>query len=476
MPDALRQQLKLTAAIERAQSPLGPTHRSSMTKRKKTVEEIESRFTPIDAAVPVSDHSEVENLNFFQVHLKELHEAMDVAHTSALVRMIMSEPKNEVTVNFPAQMDDGTWRLFKGYRIQHNNLMGPYKGGIRYSEHVTREEVKALASLMTYKCALMKIPFGGAKGGVRLNPRNHSTKELERITRRFIHDLGSNIGPEYDIPAPDMGTNAQTMVWMMDTYMNSQGSRKNAVRGVVTGKTLNSGGSVGREKATGQGVMFAIDEWAEENHFNLDGCRFTVQGFGNVGSNAAKLMVQAGAILVGVNDHTGSIHHGNGIDAEELAAHVKATGGVGGYGKAEECSRIEFFGLKADIFIPAALEFQVRAQEAEALQCRVVAEGANGPTTPSGDRVLHARGIDVLPDILANAGGVVVSYHEWVQNRRSETWGLKEVDGRLKDRMKNAYARVRGKAEELNVPNRTAALACALERLEVVYAERGIFP
>ncbi len=447
-----------------------------MARRKKSDEVIEARFTPIDPPVPVSEHREVENLNFFEVHLRQLHEAMDAGDTSALVRLILSEPKNEVTVNFPALMDDGTWRLFTGYRIQHNNLLGPYKGGIRYSEHVTREEVKALGALMTYKCALMQIPFGGAKGGVRINPRSHSKAELERITRRFVHDLGSNIGPEYDIPAPDMGTNAQTMVWMMDTYMNAQGSRKNAVRGVVTGKSLNSGGSVGREKATGQGVMFAIDEWAEENHFNLDGCRFIVQGFGNVGSHAAKLMVKAGAILVGVSDHTGSIKNASGIDANALAGHVKTSGGISGYEKAEECDRMEFFGLKADICIPAALEFQITSQEAELLKCRVVAEGANGPTTPSGDRILNARGIDVLPDILANAGGVVVSYHEWVQNRRSETWGLKEVDGRLKERMRSAYARVRAKAEALNVPNRTAALACALDRLEIVYAERGIFP
>ena len=447
-----------------------------MAKRRKIEDSIEERFTPIDPPVPVSSDAATSELNFFQVHLSQLNHAMDAANTSELVRLVLSEPKNEVTVNFPARMDDGTWRLFTGYRIQHNNLLGPYKGGIRYSEHVTREEVKALSALMTYKCALMQVPFGGAKGGVRVSPREHSTTEMERITRRFVHDLGSNIGPEYDIPAPDMGTNAQTMVWMMDTYMNAQGSRKNAVRGVVTGKSLNAGGSVGRDKATGQGVMFAIDEWAEETHFNLDGSKFIVQGFGNVGSHAAKLMVKAGAILVGVNDHTGSIANEAGIDANALANHVAATGGVAGYEKASECTRLEFFSLKSDICIPAALEFQITAQEAEVLTCRVVAEGANGPTTPAGDAVLERRGIQVLPDILANAGGVVVSYHEWVQNRRSETWGLKEVDQRLQARMRSAYARVRAKAEELSVPNRIAALACALERLEVSYGERGIFP
>lgn len=435
---------------------------------------ITARLTPIDPPVPVSEHH--DELDFFEVHLQHLHAAMDAVGTSELVRLVLSEPKTEVTVNFPARMDDGQWRLFTGHRVQHNNVRGPFKGGIRYSPHVTREEVKALASLMTYKCALVDVPFGGAKGGVRMTPGEFSTHEIERITRRFVHDLGTNIGPDYDIPAPDMGTNAQTMVWMMDTYMNSQGSRKNAVRGVVTGKSLNSGGSVGRAKATGQGVVFALDEWAEETHFNLDGARFTVQGFGNVGSHAAMILEKAGGILVGVNDHTGSVHNAHGIDATDLAGWVALNGGVAGYARAEECTRDEFFGLHAEIFIPAALEFQLGAHEAELLRCRVVAEGANGPTTPDGERVLASRGIDVLPDILANAGGVVVSYHEWVQNRRSETWGLKEVDTRLKRRMQQAYAGMRQKAEELGVENRIAALACAIDRIDASYRERGVFP
>ncbi len=444
-------------------------------KSAESERSIESRFTPIIPAVPVRADARGP-LNFFEVHLQQLHTAMEVSNTPELVRLIVSEPKSEITVNFPAQMDDGSWKLFTGYRVQHNNLLGPYKGGIRYSEHVTREEVKALAALMTYKCALMGIPFGGAKGGVRMNPREHSNRELERITRRFAHDLGSNIGPEYDIPAPDMGTNAQTMVWMMDTYMNSQGSRKNAVRGVVTGKSLTSGGSVGRAKATGQGVVFAIDEWAEETHFGLDGARFIVQGFGNVGSHAASILEKAGAIMVGVSDHTGSLHNPNGISAAALLAHVRAAGGVEGFDRAEACSREEFWGLPCDICIPAALEHQIGTDEAEALTCRVVVEGANGPTTPEGEAVLMRRGIEVLPDIFANGGGVVVSYHEWVQNRRSETWDLKEVDTRLKGRMKAAYAAMRLKAMTLGVGNRIGALAHALDRLSVSYGERGIFP
>lgn len=443
-------------------------------KSSKSDATVASRFTPIDPPVEVNAERE---MNFFEVVLHQLHDAMEAIGTDPDVRLILSEPRNEVIVNFPARMDDGSFRLFTGYRVQHNNIFGPFKGGIRFSEHVTQAEVKALASLMTYKCALMQLPFGGAKGGVRLNPREHSRHELERITRRFTHDLGSNIGPEYDIPAPDMGTNAQTMVWMMDTYMNGFGAQtKNANRGVVTGKSLNAGGSVGREKATGQGVVFAIDEWAEENNFNLDSASFIVQGFGNVGSHAAKILSKAGSRLLAVNDHTGSIKNTDGIDAKALSAYVKEHGGVGGFPDAQPCELMEFWSTKCDICIPAALEFQIDKRVAEVLQCRVISEGANGPTTPDGDALLNERGIEVLPDILANAGGVVVSYHEWIQNKRSESWHLKEVDSRLRYRMRDAYARVRATAKKHGISNRVAAFGTAIQRLQEAYVERGIFP
>ncbi len=416
-------------------------------------------------------------LNFFQVHLAQLAVAMDAVDPDPSVRLVLSEPKNEITVNFPVRMDDGQWRLFTGYRIQHNNILGPYKGGIRYAEHVTQPEVKALSALMTYKCALIGVPFGGAKGGIRITPREHSRAELERVTRRFTHDLGGNIGPEYDIPAPDMGTNAQTMVWMMDTYMNAMtATHKNAVRGVVTGKSLNAGGSAGREKATGQGVMYSIDEWAEEHNFSLDGSRYIVQGFGNVGSFAADLMSKAGAICMAVQDHTGAIYSQAGLDPQALAAWVREHGGVAGFPGSEEITRDEFFSTKCDILIPAALEFQIGAHEAELIQAKVIVEGANGPTTPAGEAILEKKGIEIVPDILANAGGVVVSYFEWVQNKRSESWHLKEVDSRLKFMIGDAYQRVRATASELGVSNRTAALGCAIRRLAEAYAERGIFP
>lgn len=441
------------------------------TEEPRAVEVTGSNAVPPGA--PTSD----DGLDFFEVHIQQLGEAMDAVDPEPSVRLVLSQPKNEVSINFPVRMDDGSWRLYTGYRIQHNNIRGPFKGGIRYAPHVTSEEVKALAALMTYKCALADVPFGGAKGGVRIDPRAHSQAELERVTRRFTHDLGTNIGPDYDIPAPDMGTNAQTMVWMMDTYMNGMSSHlKNSVRGVVTGKSLLSGGSIGREKATGQGVMYTIDEWAEETNFNLDGCRFTVQGFGNVGSHAATLMSQAGGILVGVQDHTGAIVEPGGIDPRDLKRYVREHGGVGGYGRAQACTRDDFFAAKCDILIPAALEFQIGKHEAELIQARMIAEGANGPTTPMGEAILRDRGVTFLPDILANSGGVIVSYFEWVQNKRSESWQLREVDSRLKYRIREAYGRVREMATRKKVSNRTAALAVAIERLGASYAERGIFP
>jgi glutamate dehydrogenase (NAD(P)+) len=437
--------------------------------KKKTEAEPGTRasFHPVDE----------QGRNFFQVHLVQLAEALDAAQPSASTRAILAEPKNEIIVNFPVRLDTGEVKVFTGYRVQHNNILGPFKGGIRYSPHVTQAEVKGLAALMTYKCALVGLPFGGAKGGVSIEPQKYSRSELERVTRRFTHDLGANIGPEYDIPAPDMGTNAQTMVWMMDTYMNGLGPlNKNAVRGVVTGKTLNAGGSVGREKATGQGVMYCIDAWSEEVGFNLDGARFAVQGFGNVGSHAAILLARAGARLVAVQDHTGAICRPEGIDPVELKAHVARRGGVSGFEAADEITREEFFRTRTDIFIPAALEFQVGAHEAELLDTKVVVEGANGPTTPEGDRMLQRRGIEVIPDVLANAGGVIVSYFEWIQNKRSETWDLREVDSRLKTQIGLAFAKVRDAARQHGVSNRTAALAVAVRRLDEAYFERGIFP
>ncbi len=415
--------------------------------------------------------------DFFQTHIGQFNRAISHLNILPHVALILSQPKNEIIVNFPVMMDSGEYQLFTGYRIQHNNILGPYKGGIRFHHNVTLQEVKALASIMTYKCALLDIPFGGAKGGVALNVHNHSTRELEKITRRFTHDLGNNIGPEYDIPAPDVGTNSQVMVWMMDTYMNMHNlSDKNAQRRIVTGKSLASGGSRGREKATGQGVVYAIQEWAEETGFRLDGATYTMQGFGNVGSNAASILSKLGASLTAVLDHTGGIVNPEGLNVRKLADHVKATGGVKGYANSTEINSQEFWATKCDICIPAALEMQIDETVAASMDCKLIVEGANGPMTLAGEAVLIERGIDVLPDLYANAGGVVVSYYEWVQNKRSESWQLQEIDERLHFMMKRAYHDMRSFAREHNVDNRTAAYAVGIQRINAVYAERGIFP
>ena len=419
----------------------------------------------------------VEELGFFETHISQFNAAKATIDVLPHVALILSQPKNEVIVNFPVKMDSGDFQLFRGYRIQHNNILGPYKGGIRFHHQVTLEEVKALASIMTYKSALLDIPLGGAKGGVNIRSADHSIKEIERITRRFTHDLGNNIGPEYDIPAPDVGTNSQTMVWMMDTYMNMHNlSDKNAQKGIVTGKSIVNGGSRGREKATGQGVIYAIQEWADEVGFSIDGSTFTLQGFGNVGSHAAAILSKLGASLVGVNDHTGTILNPEGINVRKLTEHVRTNGGVKGYARAQEASVDDFWSMKTDIFIPAALELQIDARVAKMLDCRLVVEGANGPTTLSGEVVLKERGIDVLPDLMANAGGVAVSYFEWIQNKRSESWQLKEIDERLHFLMRRAYHAMRAFARERGVDNRTAAYAVGIRRINEVYKERGIFP
>jgi glutamate dehydrogenase (NAD(P)+) len=348
---------------------------------------------------------------------------------------------------------------------------------MRYHHEANLDEMKALAAWMTYKSALHDIPFGGAKGGIKVDPRKHSRGELERITRRFTHALGNNIGPEWDIPAPDVGTNEQTMVWMMDTYMNIVGqSEKNAVRRVVTGKSIGSGGSYGRREATGMGIVHCISEWAHDTNFNLDGATFTVQGFGNVGSYCARLLSKLGAVLVGTGDAGGYIANPEGINPHKLGEHMLSAGTVAGYRGAKAISRQEFFAVEADIFVPAALELEIGEEEARALTCKLVAEGANGPTYPEAEEILLDKGVTVIPDVLANSGGVVVSYYEWLQNKRSERWEMAEVQQRLERRMRRTYQAVRQYAAHRGLDWRTACYGIALDRLQRSYEERGIFP
>jgi glutamate dehydrogenase (NAD(P)+) len=408
---------------------------------------------------------------------RQFNRAANLMDLDPDVRTILEHPMNEVTVNFPAIMEDGRVEMFAAYRVQHNNVLGPFKGGLRFHPAVDIDEVRALATWMTWKTAIADIPFGGAKGGIQFDPKQYSTKELERITRRFTFALGSNIGPEFDIPAPDMNTNAQIMAWILDTYLSTTPpNERHRSLHVVTGKPVELGGSVGRDKATGQGVVYLVQRWAEEQGLDLAQATYFVQGFGNVGSWAAKLLKPLGAQLIAVEDASGAILNREGIDPDELLAHSAAHAGISGLSAVEAVDHETFLGTEADFFIPAALANQITAETAPLLKVKLVAEGANGPTDTDGDQILLEKGIHVIPDIVCNAGGVIVSYFEWLQNKRSEFWDLEEVDRKLHKKLMSAYQRVSAKTVELSTDWRTAAYVIALSRLQAVYRGRGIFP
>jgi glutamate dehydrogenase (NAD(P)+) len=423
----------------------------------------------------LEEYYDDDNLYFQTIgSVLQAAELLDLPHQ---LKLIISQPKNELMFHCPTLMDDGTWRLIKGYRVQHNNVLGPYKGGIRYHGEVKLDEVKTLALLMTMKCALARLPYGGAKGAVKIDPRSLSPKELERVTRRLTAALGNNIGPDYDIPAPDVGTNAQTMAWMADTYINfAESSSKVSARGIVTGKPVEFGGSAGREKATGQGLVYVLETLLPGIGIDLPGQTFSLIGYGNVGSWTARLLQAKGLELRAVLDHTGAIANDAGIDAERLATYVQEHGGVDGYPEAEKISEDTFYSTRVDLFIPAALEQMVDLEHAKKMDCRVLVEAANAPTTPNAERHLLEKGVEVLPAILCNAGGVTVSYFEWKQNRQSETWDESLVDKRLKKVMRRAAENVLETAEELDCNMRMASYAAALKRIRKVYAMRGVFP
>ncbi len=403
--------------------------------------------------------------------------AADLMRLDPSIRKILATTMNEIVVHFPVKMDDGRIEMLTGYRVQHNNVLGPFKGGLRYHPAVDIDEVRALATWMTWKSAIADIPFGGAKGGIQCDPSKYSRSELERLTRRFAFALGSNIGPEYDIPAPDVNTNAQTMAWILDTYLSMMSPQeRNRCVHVVTGKPVEAGGSLGRDKATGQGIAYCIQRWANDRRFDLSKATYFVQGFGNVGSWTAKLLKPFGTTLVAAEDHTGAIANAAGIDPEALSAHVAARRGVAGFPGAKAIDHKTFMATKADIFVPAALESQITQETAPLLTVRLVAEGANGPTDLDGDRILGEKKIDLIPDVLCNSGGVIVSYFEWLQNKRSESWDLEEVDAKLERRILGGYERVKAAATEFDTDWRTAAYIVALRRLHTVYTKRGIFP
>lgn len=385
----------------------------------------------------------------------------------------LRHPKRALIVDIPLQMDDGTIRHFEGYRVQHNLSRGPGKGGVRYHPNVDLNEVMALSAWMTIKCAAVNRPYGGAKGGIRCDPFALSEGELERLTRRYTSEIGIIIGPQKDIPAPDVGTNSKVMVWMMDTYSMNSGT---TVTGVVTGKPVHLGGSLGREKATGRGVFITGREVARRAGIPVEGARVAVQGFGNVGSEAARLFSEAGAFVVAIQDHSATIANADGIDMAELSRWQQEHKQILGFPGAEKIDEAAFWRTDMDIFIPAALEGQITRERAERLSCKLVLEGANGPTYPEADDVLAERGIIVVPDVICNAGGVTVSYFEWVQDMASFFWSEDEINARMDKIMTDAMVHVWNKAKEKACSLRTAAYIVACERILMARKERGIYP
>ena len=385
----------------------------------------------------------------------------------------LKRPKRILIVDVPIHMDDGSVAHFEGYRVQHNTSRGPGKGGVRFHQDVTLSEVMALSAWMSVKNAAVNVPYGGAKGGIRVDPRKLSIGELERVTRRYTSEIGIIIGPNKDIPAPDVNTNEQTMAWMMDTYSMNEGA---TATGVVTGKPVALGGSLGRREATGRGVFTVGVEACRLTGLELQGARIAVQGFGNVGGIAAKLFAEAGARIVAVQDHGGTVLREAGLDVPALLEHVRITGSVAGFAAAEKLADEAFWRVPCDILIPAALESQITAANAGDITARMVIEGANGPTTPEADDILHDRNVLVVPDVIANAGGVTVSYFEWVQDFSSFFWTEDEINARLVRIMKDAFAAVWQVAQDNQVSLRTATFIVACKRILQARELRGLYP
>ncbi|GBC82383.1 Glutamate dehydrogenase [bacterium HR10] len=414
-----------------------------------------------------------ENLNPFAVAMAQFDRAALYLDLDDGLRELLKTPKRQLIVSIPVKMDDGSLRVFEGYRVQHNVARGPGKGGIRYHPDVTLDEVKALAMWMTWKCATVNLPYGGAKGGVRVNPKELSRGELERLTRRYATEIAPLIGPDRDIPAPDVYTDAQTMAWIMDTISMFKGHTE---LGVVTGKPVELGGSHGRQEATARGCQFVIREACRTLGLSLSGATVVVQGFGNAGSNVARFLHEDGARIIALSDSKGGIYNPHGIDPEAALAHKARTGALQGLPDTEAITNEELLELPCDILVPAALENQITRRNADRVRARLIAEAANGPTTPDADDILFERGIMVVPDILANAGGVSVSYFEWVQDQYGFFWSEDEVRHHLERIMTSAFHEVRATAERYRVDLRRGAYILAIGRVAEATRVRGIFP
>lgn len=422
--------------------------------------------------------SKKQKSGMYENVLRQFNQAADIMELDEGIRNILSTTNTEIVVHFPVKMDDGRIEVFTGYRVQHNNALGPYKGGLRYHPTVDIDAARALAIWMTWKSSLVGLPYGGGKGGIQIDPSKYSVSELERITRRFTYALGDNIGPDLDIPAPDVNTNPQIMAWIADTYstIKSPTVRQKNMH-VVTGKPVHSGGLEGRDRATGYGVIVTLKKWYQNKGQSLKGKTFILQGFGNVGYWASKFLEEEGGILIGVQDVSASLINVRGISTEDLMQYTQLNGGViAGYAGAQQLENKDFFGIDCDIILPAALGNQITEENCELIKAEVIAEGANGPVNLEAEKILLKKGIEIVPDILCNAGGVTGSYLEWLQNKRSENWKQSEVLAKIQEKLEDAYDRVQEVVNRMKVDLRTAAYVVALERLENTYKERGVFP
>ena len=414
-----------------------------------------------------------EKLSSFQIGLKLLDRAAEKLKLDPGLHKKLKMPKRQLIVSIPVKLDDGSLEVFTGYRVQHNVDRGPSKGGLRYHPTVTLDEIKALAMAMTWKCAVVGIPYGGAKGGVTCNPKEMSQAEIERLTRRFTYEISVIIGPEKDILAPDVYTNSQVMAWVMDTYSMAQGF---TVPGVVTGKPLALGGTLGRKDATAWGTVFIIQQAVKYLGLNLKKATVAIQGYGNAGAGAAKILADKGARIIAVSDSRGGIYNGKGLEPAKVAEHKSRTGSVKGFEKGEAISNEELLELECDVLVPAALENQITEKNAERIKAKIIAEAANGPTTPGADEILARKKIFVIPDILANAGGVTVSYFEWMQDLQFHFWTEEEVNAQLEKVMVKGFQDVLKVYQQEKVDMRTAAYMLAVSRVAEATRLRGIYP
>ena len=414
-----------------------------------------------------------EYLNPFRIAMRQFDTAAEKLGLDPSLRDVLRRPRRALWVSLPVKMDDGTLTVFQGFRVQHNSARGPCKGGIRYHPNVSFDEVQALASWMTWKCATVNIPFGGAKGGIICDPKKMSKGELERLTRRYAYEISPIIGPDMDIPAPDVYTDSQVMAWILDTYSMTHG---HSAPGVVTGKPLFLGGSLGRHEATARGCVFTIRAACEVKGIQFNQATAAIQGFGNAGSISAQLLSRQGAKVVAVSDSRGGLFNSKGLDMAAVAEHKDKTGSVVGYREAEAISSAAVLEVNCDILVPAALENQITVANAARIRAKIIAEAANGPTTPAADAILYDKGILVIPDILANAGGVTVSYFEWVQDLQELFWDEDEVNGKLEKIMLRSFRDVHSTAQKYGVDMRTGAYILAIDRVAQATQWRGIWP